>query len=593
MSNRYVGLRYVPKPCGTWDNTKNTPYERLSVVYYGGTSYTSSQDVPVGIDILNTTYWQPSADYNAQMEIYKTAVDNYQTSTTQSLTALTTQNTNISKIVNDITVDVTTFGAIGDGVTDDTTAIQNAFNYVVNHGGGQVLFPKGTYLITSTLTWDIYLVSIIGQNAVFLANINDITKYAIRLLSSAPCANGESPKDNTVKNHGGFKLTTTNPTCNGIDVTGILNTNKNACFTLQNIYVDGFANNINFGIHAYAINIMGCTIQGASVSGINMTAATDMGERISFINCNITENQLAFNNPTTQQISCINCSIDWNVKFAINSGMINCTACHIESPSYNMIQANVLTLTNAWYIGSGTSSLIIDNSRITLNYGTANILKYLMVLKDLDTEAQINNCNTDITNVSYLATGSGKAFVSNPKLFNKDSYRFMLMDNNRTNLLSDGSFANSTIIDNWVAVGGATGAGTLVTTDVYETNAHSLQMIHQYQGSTASLSITSKVPSNKRIFGIDFKYMFKTAGNFDYINILFYDSNNKQVGATISISTFNTPTINQWGDFFYTWNLEGLGYNTVNIDHVVVSINTFQQPNNTTYLIGDCKINMI
>lgn len=40
------------------------------------------------------------------------------------------------------------FGATGDGVTDDTTAIQNAINQVAGQGGGVVWFPYGTYLIS-------------------------------------------------------------------------------------------------------------------------------------------------------------------------------------------------------------------------------------------------------------------------------------------------------------------------------------------------------------------------------------------------------------------------------------------------------------
>lgn len=49
------------------------------------------------------------------------------------------------------TVNVKNFGAKGDGVTDDTKAIQAAINAVAAFGGGTVLFPPGIYLITSTL----------------------------------------------------------------------------------------------------------------------------------------------------------------------------------------------------------------------------------------------------------------------------------------------------------------------------------------------------------------------------------------------------------------------------------------------------------
>lgn len=45
---------------------------------------------------------------------------------------------------------VTDFGAVGDGTTDDTAAIQSALNATA--AGGTVYFPMGTYLISSQLT---------------------------------------------------------------------------------------------------------------------------------------------------------------------------------------------------------------------------------------------------------------------------------------------------------------------------------------------------------------------------------------------------------------------------------------------------------
>jgi hypothetical protein len=48
-------------------------------------------------------------------------------------------------------VNVRWFGAVGDGVTDDTAAIQAALDAVGNAGGGCVYFPAGTYLLSSRL----------------------------------------------------------------------------------------------------------------------------------------------------------------------------------------------------------------------------------------------------------------------------------------------------------------------------------------------------------------------------------------------------------------------------------------------------------
>ena len=43
------------------------------------------------------------------------------------------------------------YGAAGDGATDDTTAIQNAINYLTANGGGTLFFPAGTYLFNVTI----------------------------------------------------------------------------------------------------------------------------------------------------------------------------------------------------------------------------------------------------------------------------------------------------------------------------------------------------------------------------------------------------------------------------------------------------------
>lgn len=43
------------------------------------------------------------------------------------------------------------FGATGDGVTDDTTAIQSALDYIDSLGGGSLFFPAGTYIISTLL----------------------------------------------------------------------------------------------------------------------------------------------------------------------------------------------------------------------------------------------------------------------------------------------------------------------------------------------------------------------------------------------------------------------------------------------------------
>lgn len=67
------------------------------------------------------------------------------------------------------TVSVTDFGAVGNGVADDTAAIQAAINAVQTAGGGVVFFPAATYKVTSTITL---------QSTVFLSGYGATISWA-------------------------------------------------------------------------------------------------------------------------------------------------------------------------------------------------------------------------------------------------------------------------------------------------------------------------------------------------------------------------------------------------------------------------------
>jgi hypothetical protein len=59
----------------------------------------------------------------------------------------TTTSRNLVTRMSDI-INVKDFGAVGDGVADDTAAINAAFLYAQNKGYGSIYFPYGTYYIT-------------------------------------------------------------------------------------------------------------------------------------------------------------------------------------------------------------------------------------------------------------------------------------------------------------------------------------------------------------------------------------------------------------------------------------------------------------
>lgn len=55
-------------------------------------------------------------------------------------------------------VSVKDFGAIGNGIADDTAACQNAINAVAGAGGGVVYFPPGTYLTSAALVTTVSMI---------------------------------------------------------------------------------------------------------------------------------------------------------------------------------------------------------------------------------------------------------------------------------------------------------------------------------------------------------------------------------------------------------------------------------------------------
>lgn len=71
----------------------------------------------------------------------------------------------LRSVIQGIQVSVKDYGAIGNGVADDTVACQNAINEVGRLGGGNVYFDPGTYNISSALTVTTSSVLLYGAGA--------------------------------------------------------------------------------------------------------------------------------------------------------------------------------------------------------------------------------------------------------------------------------------------------------------------------------------------------------------------------------------------------------------------------------------------
>ena len=106
-------------------------------------------------------------------------------------------------------VSVKDFGATGDGVTDDTAAIQSALNAVNSVGGGKVFLPAGTYLVSESGLSTIKACLFIGDNTIVegegeaseikMANSQDCHIITARNMLGTPSftASGEATTANS------------------------------------------------------------------------------------------------------------------------------------------------------------------------------------------------------------------------------------------------------------------------------------------------------------------------------------------------------------------------------------------------------------
>ena len=209
-TSQYIGARYVPLFADPVEWNAERTYEPLTIVLHEGNSYTSRQFVPQGIGIDNDNFWALTGNYNSQVEEYRKEVLHYaaqvngvpaalnaeidrakaaegklsedltaevtratgaENKLTEDLNAESARATASEKILQASITDVKNkllvhhysvyktpedFGAVGDGIANDTTAIKKCLE------SGVPIYLKNKYKVTDMIrvpaNVDIYLV---------------------------------------------------------------------------------------------------------------------------------------------------------------------------------------------------------------------------------------------------------------------------------------------------------------------------------------------------------------------------------------------------------------------------------------------------
>jgi hypothetical protein len=160
------------------------------------------------------------------------------------------------------TMSVTDFGAVGDGVTDDTAELQNAINYA-SANGLTLLVPEGTYITTTVLT-----LPTTGSNIV-----GDVSQPIIKRTGA----------DTT-------------------PVFQVAQANVGGGGTFENLYIDGDniategfnlgrINGANNGYTSFGTKIINCNVFRCTSTGINTGSfATNAAVDVVIDKCDVREN---------------------------------------------------------------------------------------------------------------------------------------------------------------------------------------------------------------------------------------------------------------------------------------------------------------
>ena len=152
--NIYIGMRYVPKYMGAWD--ENTEYEPLSIVLgTDGNGYTSKKPVPAGTPTSNTDYWALTGSGNSvidsvseEVNSIKTEVNSIKTEV-NSIKTIATQNSQDIETLKNFDKGYKTskeVGLNGDGATDNSDIFSSL------DANTPILLMPGNYLISGNVT---------------------------------------------------------------------------------------------------------------------------------------------------------------------------------------------------------------------------------------------------------------------------------------------------------------------------------------------------------------------------------------------------------------------------------------------------------
>lgn len=169
-------------------------------------------------------------------------------------------------------VSVKDFGAVGDGITDDTTAIQAAITYAQSlfykSGGSTVFFPAGRYVTSNTLT--------VTRTINFLGEGSTTSTIEPTSALAGPClqwgVDGDTPRPayaSVIEKIGFYGQNTTNSAADGIAMWA-------SHTEIKDCIISEFAGNGIYAFESWSNSVNNCYIRLNDLNGIKIYDACNI-----------------------------------------------------------------------------------------------------------------------------------------------------------------------------------------------------------------------------------------------------------------------------------------------------------------------------